>query len=122
VRHFIDVLAQRTPFAPARGARCMLELTAPTALVALCCLPPSFTPAHTRARPAAIQLTAVAVRTQQHLIATTRAQEQPGRTVHVHPRASPKVLDGLVPGCNTAAAPPSSARCRARHGPQASRQ
>ena len=28
----------------------------------------------------------------------------------------PKVLDGLVPGCNTAAAPPSSARCRVRHG------
>jgi len=28
-------------------------------------------------------------------------------------------LDGLVPGCNTAAAPPSSARCRARRGPQA---
>ena len=28
----------------------------------------------------------------------------------------PKVLDGLVPGCNTAAAPPSSARCRARRG------
>jgi len=36
------------------------------------------------------------------------------------PRASSqRVLDGLVPGCNTAAAPPSSARCRARRGPQA---
>ena len=33
------------------------------------------------------------------------------------PRASSqRVLDGLVPGCNTAAAPPSSARCRARRG------
>jgi hypothetical protein len=30
------------------------------------------------------------VRTQQHLIATTRAQEQAGRTVHVHPRAKAK--------------------------------
>ena len=26
------------------------------------------------------------------------------------------MLDGIVPGCNTAAAPPSSARCRARRG------
>lgn len=34
----------------------------------------------------------------------------------------PKVLDGLVPGCNTAAAPPSSARCRARRGLQACRR
>lgn len=33
------------------------------------------------------------------------------------PRASSqRVLDGLVPGCNTAAAPPLSARCRARRG------
>ena len=117
VRHFIDGVAQRTPpLAPARAARGMLELTAATALVALCSLPPSFTPTHARAHPAAILLTAVAVRTQQHLIATTRAQEQAGRSVHVHPRALPKVLDGLVPGCNTAAAPPSSARCRARRG------
>jgi hypothetical protein len=122
VRHFIDGVAQRTPpFAPARGTRGMPELTAPTALVALCSLLSSFKPTHARARPAAILLTAVAVRTQQHLIATTRAQEQAGRTVHVHPRAKPKVLDGLVPGCNTAAAPPSSARCRARRGLQASR-
>ena len=117
VRHFIDVVAQRTPpLAPACAARGMLESTAATALVALCSLPPSFTPTHARAHPAAILLTAVAVRTQQHLIATTRAQEQAARTVHVHPRALPKVLDGLVPGCNTAAAPPSSARCRARRG------
>ena len=117
VRHFVDVVAQRTPpLAPARGARGMLESTAPTALVEPCGLPPSFTPTHARARPAAILLTAVAVRTQQNLIATTRAQEQASRTVHVHPRAKPKVLDGLIPGCNTAAAPPSSARCRARRG------
>ena len=98
----------------------MLESTAPTALVQPCRLPPSFTPTHARACPTAILLTAVAVRTQQHLIATTRAQEQAGRTVHVHPRALPKVLDGLVPGCNTAAAPPSSARCRARRRYQGS--
>src|SRR5947207_7670445 len=108
VRHFIDALAQRPPpLTPARGARGMLELTAPTALVALRRSAASFTSTQARTRPAAIQLTSVAVRTQQHLIATTRAQEQAGRTVHVHPRLKPKVLDGLVPGCNTAAAPPS---------------
>ena len=28
----------------------------------------------------------------------------------------PKVLDGFVPGCNTTAAPPLSARCRVRRG------
>ena len=39
------------------------------------------------------------------------------------PRASSqRVLDGRVPGCNTAAAPPSLARCRARRGTRASRR
>jgi hypothetical protein len=80
VRHFIDLLPQQRtpPVAPARGTRGMPELTGPTALVALGSLPPSFTPTLARTRPAAILLTAVAVRTQQHLAAATCAQEQAG--------------------------------------------
>jgi len=84
VRHFIDVgtcarLALRTlPFAPARAARSMLEPTGLAALVALGGLSPSLMAARERAGAAAIQLTAVAVGAQQHLIAATRAQEQAG--------------------------------------------
>jgi len=84
VRHFIDVgpgvaLAQRgSSFAPARAARGMLEPTGPTALVTLGGLSSSLTAACERARPAAIQLTAIALGTQQHLIAATCAQEQAG--------------------------------------------
>jgi len=84
VRHFIDVgtgadLAQRTPpLAPARAASSMLEPTGLAALVALRGLSPPLMAARERAGPAAIQLTAVAVGTQQHLVAATRAQEQAG--------------------------------------------
>ena len=56
----------------------------PTALVALGGVPPSLAATRAGARPAAILLTAVAMGTQQHLVAATRAQEQAGRTVHVH--------------------------------------
>jgi hypothetical protein len=41
--------------------------------------------------------------------------------VHAHPGTT-EVLDGLVPARHTVVAPPSSARCRARRGRQASRR
>jgi len=62
----------------------MLELTASTALVALGGLAPSLAATHAGACPAAILLAAIAMGTQQHLVATARAQEQAGATVHVH--------------------------------------
>jgi hypothetical protein len=73
-----------------------------------------------RARRAAVALATVAVAAQQDLVAAARAQEQAGWTVHAHPGQT-EVLDGRVPARHTAAAPPSSARCRARRGHQASR-
>ena len=73
-----------------------------------------------RARRGAVALATVAVAAQQNLGAATCAQEQAGRTVHAHPGQT-EVLDGRVPARHTAVAPPSSARCRARHGHQASR-
>ena len=82
VRHFIDVatcagLTQRaSPSTPTVGARSMLEPTAPTVLVELGGVSPSLMATRHRACPAAIHLPAVAVRTQQHLIAAACAQEQ----------------------------------------------
>ena len=73
-----------------------------------------------RARRAAVALATVAVAAQQDLVAAARAQEQAGWTVHAHPGQT-EVLYGRVPARHTAVAPPSSARCRARRGHQASR-
>ena len=73
-----------------------------------------------RARRGAVALATVAVAAQQDLAAAARAQELAGWTVHAHPGQT-EVLDGRVPARHTAVAPPSSARCRVRHGHQASR-
>jgi hypothetical protein len=73
-----------------------------------------------RARRAAVALATVAVAAQQDLVAAARAQEQAGWTVHAY-LGQTEVLDGRVPARHTAVAPPSSARCRARRGHQASR-
>jgi len=73
-----------------------------------------------RAGRGAVALATVTVAAQQDLAAAARAQEQAGWTVHAHPGQT-EVLDGRVPARHTAVAPPSSARCRARHGHQASR-
>jgi hypothetical protein len=70
-------LTQRTPSFRQCSSRGMLEATG-AALVALGGLSPPLMATRERAGAAAIQLTAVAVGTQQHLIAATRAQEQAG--------------------------------------------
>jgi len=73
-----------------------------------------------RACRAAVALATVAVAAQHDLATAARAQEEAGWTVHAHPEQT-EVLDGRVPARHTAVAPPSSARCRARRGHQASR-
>ncbi len=79
-------LAQRASLCtPARSARGVLESTAPTTLVAPGRLEPTLTPTQDQTRPAAKLLATIAVGTQRHLVAATRAQEKAGRTVHVHP-------------------------------------
>ena len=52
----------------------------------------------------AVALTPIAVAADHDLSATTRAES--GRFIpHVHPRQAKGVLDGIVRGCNTGAAP-----------------
>ena len=121
MRHTIcAALVRKTAAAPASCACRVCHAPRARALVApggislcsLTCL--------ARARRAAVALATVAMAAQQDLAAAARAQEQAGWTVHAHPGQT-EVLDGRVPARHTAVAPPSSARCRARHGHQASR-
>jgi len=54
----------------------------------------------------AVALTSVAVAADQDLNAATCAQEESGSLIpHEHPRQTEGVLDGIVRGCNTGAAP-----------------
>ena len=110
-----------TALAPTTRALRVRDATAPGALVALCSLTPRLLADLTPASSAAIAVAAVAAAAQDDLDATTRAQVKAGGLVHAHPGTT-EVLDGLVPARHTAAAPPSSARCRARCGGQASRR
>jgi hypothetical protein len=97
------------------------DTPAPGPLVALRGLAPCLGAGLTPAKTAAIAVAAVAAAAQDDLHAASRAQVQAGGLVHAHPGTT-EVLDGLVPARHTAAAPPSSARCRARYGRQACRQ
>jgi hypothetical protein len=71
---------------------------------------------------AAIPVAAIAATAQDDLHAAPDAQEQTGWTIHRHHQTEPVVLDGIAPARHTDAAPPSSARCRARRGRQAARR
>jgi len=97
------------------------DAAAPGALVAPCAEPLPILAGLAAARPAAIAVAAIAAAAQDDLDATARAQVQAGGWVHAHPGTT-EVLDGLAPARHTAVAPPSSARCRARYGRQASRR
>lgn len=99
----------------------MRDASAPGTLVALCGLAPRLLTGLMPALPAAVAVAAIAAAAQEDLRAAARAQVQAGGLVHAHPGTT-EVLDGLVPARHTAAAPPSSARCRARYGRQACRQ
>ena len=121
MRHTICAApAGKTAAAPASCARRVGHAATARALVALSGIPLRGVTRLARARGAAVALATVAVAAQQDLGAATRAQEQAGWTVHAHPGQT-EVLDGRVPARHTAVAPPSSARCRARRGRQASR-
>ena len=107
--------------APPTRALGMAHTPSPGPLVALRGLAPCLGAGLTPAKTAAIAVAAVAAAAQDDLHAASRAQVQAGGLVHAHPGTT-EVLDGLVPARHTAAAPPSSARCRARYGRQACRQ
>jgi hypothetical protein len=94
------------------------DAATPGALVALRSLPLRLVTGLTPAGSVAVAVAPVAVAAQDDLDAASRAQVQAGGLVHAHPGTT-EVLDGLVPARHTAAAPPSSARCRARYGRQA---
>ena len=97
---------------------------APRPLVSKCALAPSRIARQAPARPAAVAIATVAVAAQHDLSAATRAQEQPPWNLHAHPGQEPKVQcwTDASQRCHTDVAPPSSARCRARYGCQASRR
>ena len=116
-----DGVTGRLALAPTTRALRMRDASVPGALVALCGLAPRLLTGLMPTLPAAVAVAAVAAAAQDDLDATTRAQVQAGGSVHAHPSTT-EVLDGLVPARHTAVAPPSSARCRARYGRQASRQ
>lgn len=121
MRHTICTApAGKTEAAPASCARRVGQAAATGALVALGGITLRGVAGLARARRSAVPLATVAVAAQQDLGAATCAQEQAGGTVHAHPGQT-EVLDGRAPARHTVVAPPSSARCRARRGRQASR-
>ena len=133
VRHFmfgisigigigISISIVSDALAPAPRPRGVLEATATRALVATGGLAPGDVVHLAPAGAAAIPVAAIAVAAQDDLNAAPSAQEQAGWKTQLHHQTEPVVLDGVVPARHTAAAPPSSARCRARRGHQASRQ
>jgi hypothetical protein len=93
-------------------------------LVAACALAPGRVVRHATAVPATVAVAAIAVAAQHNLHTATRTQEQPAWTIHAHPGQEPKLQcwTDASQRCHTDVAPPSSARCRARYGCQASRR
>ena len=117
VRHFMCGAGTVSgALAPAPRPRGVLEAATARALVATGGLVPGDVVHLAPAGAAAIPIAAIAVAAQDDLDAAPDAQEQTGRKVQQHHQTEPVVLDGVVPARHTAAAPPSSARCRARRG------
>ena len=113
---------QCSALAPALGSCGVPDASTARALVTTGCLAPGKVVRLTPAGAAAIPVAVIAVAAQDDLDAASSAQEQTGWTVQLHHPTEPVVLDGVVPAGHTAAAPPSSARCRARRCHQASRR
>ena len=123
MRHFMcGVGTASDALAPAPRSRGVLEAAAARALVATGGLAPGDVVHLAPAGAAAIPVAAIAIAAQDDLYAAPDAQEQTSWKVQLHHQTEPVVLDGVVPARHTAVAPPSSARCRARRGHQASRQ
>jgi hypothetical protein len=92
--------------APAARARGVLEAPGTTGLIAPGGLALQGVASDPGAAVGAIALAAIAVAAHEHLGATTPAHEESGRLVaHGHPWQTKGVLDGIVPGCKTNAAP-----------------
>lgn len=84
----------------------MLDASGATVLVTLAGIALQGAAGRGRALTGAVALTPVAVAAHQDLFAATCAQEESGRLIpHDHPRQTEGVLDGIVHGCNTGAAP-----------------
>jgi len=114
--------SQRDAFAPAPRPRGVPDASGTRALVTTCSLAPRQVVLLTPASPTAIPIAAIAAAAHDDLHTAPDAKEQTGWTVQRHHQTEPVVLDGIVPARHTDAAPPSSARCRARRGHQAARR
>jgi hypothetical protein len=114
--------SQRSALTPALGSGGVPHASTARALVATGGLAPGEVVSLAPAGAAAIPVATIAAAAQHDLDAAPGAQEQSSWTVQLHHQAEPVVLDGVVPARHTAAAPPSSARCRARRGHQAARR
>ena len=128
VRHVLleaitAVTAGSAALAPALRPRGVGKPAAAGSLVSARALAPSGVARQAPARPATVAIATVAVAAQHDLGTATRAQEQAGWSIHAHPGREPKVQcwTDASQQCHTDAAPPSSARCRARYGRCASR-
>jgi len=113
---------QRGALAPAPRPCGVMGAPATRALIATGRLAPGQIVRLAPAGAAAISVASIASAAQDDLSAASGAQEQTRCTVQLRHQTGPVVLDGLVPARHTAVAPPSSARCRARHSHQASRR
>ena len=118
------ITASTAALAPAPRPLGVGNPAAPRPLVSTCALAPSRVARQAPARPAAVTVATVAVAAQHNLDAATRAQEQAPWSIHAHPGREPKLQcwTDASQRCHTDAAPPSSARCRARYGCQAARR
>lgn len=93
-------------------------------LVSTCALAPSRVAHQAPAPSATVAIATITLAAQHDLSAATRAQEQAPWSIHTRLGQQPKLQcwTDASQRCHTDAAPPSSARCRARYGCQASRR
>ena len=114
--------SQRSVLTPTLGSCGVPDAPTARALVTTGCLAPGEVVSLAPAGATAVPVATIAAAAQDDLDAAPGAQEQSSWTVQLHHQTEPVVLDGVVPARHTAAAPPSSARCRARRGHQAARR
>ena len=118
------ISARTAPLAPAPRPLGVGKPAAPRPLVSTCALAPGRLARQAPALPATVAVATIAVAAQHDLHAATRAQEHAPWSIHAHLGRRPKLQcwTDASQRCHTDAAPPSSARCRARYGCQACRR
>ena len=116
------ITARTAPLAPAPRPFGVGYPAPPRPLVPACALTPSRVVRQASAVPATVAVATIAVAAQHDLHTAERAQEQAPWSIHAHLGQEPKLQcwTDASQRCHTDAAPPSSARCRARYGCQAS--